>query len=108
MEHYIDTLLKKPGAIRNSLALKQAPVILQTIFKDYFSTNPKQFLEFLIKSNAFKDLDLIVVELGLIKKRPDYRVNPKYLGGNGSLNDVCINQLNEAAILFGQKGENKR
>ena len=40
IKHYIDTLLKKPKALKNSYALKQAPEILQTIFNQYFITKP--------------------------------------------------------------------
>lgn len=104
--HFIDTFLKKPGALRNSLALKQAPKVLQTIFNKYFITEPRKFLEFLINSNAFDDIDALAMEFGLIKKRPIYRVNPKYLGGyeDNSVDEVSKNQLDYTASLFGQKG----
>ena len=42
--HYIRTLKKKPGAIRNSLALKQSATWLQQTFHDYFNTKPKDFI----------------------------------------------------------------
>jgi transposase len=42
--HYLNTLLKKPGAVRNSIALKQIPR-LKAIFDTYYSDKPKQFIE---------------------------------------------------------------
>jgi transposase len=108
IKHYIDTFLKKPGALRNSLALKQAPQVLQTIFNEYFITEPKKFLEFMINSNAFDDIDRLAMQYGFIKYRPKPRVNPKYLAGyyDNTIDEISKNQLDYTAQLFGQKGSN--
>ena len=45
--HYRNTLLKKPGAIKNSLAFSQLNTKLQSIFNKYFLNNPKEFIELL-------------------------------------------------------------
>jgi transposase len=42
--HYLNTLRKKPGAIRNSVALKRIPK-LKAIFDTYYSKQPKKFIE---------------------------------------------------------------
>ena len=42
--HYLNTLQKKPGAIRNSLALKSIPS-LKNIFDKYYTQNPRKFIE---------------------------------------------------------------
>ena len=42
--HYLNTLLKKPGAVRNSVALKQIPR-LKSIFDTHYGDKPKQFIE---------------------------------------------------------------
>lgn len=42
--HYLNTLLKKPGAVRNSVALKSIPR-LKAIFDTYYSKQPKKFIE---------------------------------------------------------------
>lgn len=42
--HYINTFLKKPGALRNSVALQQSPE-LKRIFDKKYSTEPKKFIE---------------------------------------------------------------
>ncbi|MCD0098705.1 IS21 family transposase, partial [Streptococcus agalactiae] len=49
IRHYLDSLARKPGAIRNSLALKEVPV-LKTIFDNHFIKEPKKFVE-IIKIN---------------------------------------------------------
>ena len=44
IRHYLDTLLKKPGAVRNSVALKSIPR-LKAIFDTHYSKTPKKFIE---------------------------------------------------------------
>ena len=58
IRHYLKSFLKKPGAIRNSLALKSIPH-LKSIYDKHFSTNPKKFIE-IISENKEKDLNEIV------------------------------------------------
>jgi transposase len=48
IRHYIKTFEKKPGAIRNSLALKSMPR-LKTIYDIYFKSNPRKFVALLKK-----------------------------------------------------------
>ncbi|WP_323089043.1 Mu transposase domain-containing protein [Allobaculum sp. JKK-2023] len=49
IRHYLGTLNKKPGALRNSTVLKQEPV-LEEFFKKYFTEKPKEFIEFIRKN----------------------------------------------------------
>jgi hypothetical protein len=42
--HYLNTLHKKPGAIKNSVALKSIPK-LKALFDKHYSKKPKQFIE---------------------------------------------------------------
>lgn len=58
IRHYLNTFAKKPGAIKNSAALKSLPQ-LKAIYDTYFSKNPKEFIEFLRK-NEDKSLDSII------------------------------------------------
>jgi hypothetical protein len=48
IRHYLETLLRKPGAVRNSAALKSAPK-LKAIFDTYYSKTPKKFIEIFIE-----------------------------------------------------------
>ena len=56
--HYLDTLTKKPGAIRNSKALK-SEADLKAVFDSYFTTNAREFIE-ILRVNQDKPMDEIV------------------------------------------------
>jgi transposase len=56
--HYLNTLRKKPGAIRNSVALKSIPR-LKAIFDTYYSKQPKKFIE-LFLANKELPVDEII------------------------------------------------
>lgn len=58
LEHFINTLRKKPGSIRNSAVLKQSPR-LYTIFINYFNTKEKEFIE-LIYQNRNLSIDELI------------------------------------------------
>ena len=58
IKHYLNTFIKKPGALKNSLALKKSPE-LKYIFENHFTNNPKKFIEILI-NNKQKDYCEIV------------------------------------------------
>jgi len=47
--HYLNTLRKKPGALRNSIALKSIPK-LKAIFDTYYSKQPKKFIELFLEN----------------------------------------------------------
>lgn len=52
--HYLNTLRKKPGAVRNSVALRSIPR-LKAIFDTYYSKQPRKFIERFLES---KDLSI--------------------------------------------------
>ena len=58
LEHYLDTFLKKPGAIRNSQVLQSCP-LLHNIFQQYFISKPKEFIE-LIRNNPHATMEQLV------------------------------------------------
>lgn len=47
--HYLNTLLKKPGAVRNSVALKSIPR-LKAIFDTHYSKQPRKFIEVFLEN----------------------------------------------------------
>lgn len=53
IRHYLHTLSRKPGALRNSLAIKADPR-LKDIFDTYYKEKPKAFIELI---REYKDLD---------------------------------------------------
>lgn len=58
IRHYLNSLIKKPGALKNSLALKSIPR-LKTIYDKHFNTDPKKFIE-IIKQNQEQSLDELI------------------------------------------------
>jgi len=61
LEHYTGTLLRKPGALGSSLAFKQIPEKIQTLFNRHFKTTPKDFVLLLqyARENGFTDNDIV-------------------------------------------------
>ncbi len=47
LEHYLTTLLRKPGALAGSVALQQVPHLIRRLFESHFTHCPKEFLELL-------------------------------------------------------------
>ena len=61
LEHYLDTLLKKPGALAGSMALKSADKRLRALFEQHFRHRPKVFIELLHYQHQ-KALSLATIE----------------------------------------------
>jgi transposase len=105
IKHYIETLVRKPKALNNSYALKQAPQILQTIFNKHFKDNPKDFLHFLIDTDAFNDdLHELGIEVGTIKKSK-YRKTQEFFHEHqyNDIDKLSMKQLSYTSNLFGQE-----
>ena len=47
LSHYLDSLRRKPGALKRSVALQQAEEVLKHIYIQYFQEQPKSFIELL-------------------------------------------------------------
>lgn len=47
LEHYLTTLLRKPGALAGSVALQQVPHLIRELFEHHFMHCPREFLELL-------------------------------------------------------------
>ena len=56
--HYLNTLHKKPGAVKNSSALRQIPK-LKAIFDAHYAAKPRRFVEIFIE-NKHLPLDEII------------------------------------------------
>ena len=48
LNHFLKTLERKPGAVKGSVAMKQAPAWLQKLYKAHFHTAPRSFVELLL------------------------------------------------------------
>ena len=70
IRHYLKTLSKKPGALKNSYALKSNP-ILRTIYNKYYIQKPKDFIQIIAENKEKSDKEL---ERILIKKSTNLMV----------------------------------
>ncbi len=60
INHYLNTFLRKPGALKNSLALKSKKE-LKAVFDKYFTGRTREFIE-ILRENQDKDLhDLVSI-----------------------------------------------
>ena len=61
INHYINTLMKKPGALKGSVALKQMPEKMQDLFRVHFAENGKDFLKLLkyCRDNKYDYKDIL-------------------------------------------------
>ena len=58
--HYLNTLRKKPGAVRNSVALKSIPR-LKAIFDTYYIKQPKKFIELFLENKELPIDEIILL-----------------------------------------------
>lgn len=56
--HYLNTLYKKPGAVRNSVALKSIPR-LKAIFDTFYQSQPKRFIERFLENKELSIPEII-------------------------------------------------
>jgi hypothetical protein len=61
INHYIGTLMKKPGALGGSVALRQMPEKMQELFRVHFADNGKDFLKLLkyCRDNKYDYKDIL-------------------------------------------------
>ena len=61
INHYINTLMKKPGALKGSVALRQMPEKMQDLFRVHFAENGKDFLKLLkyCRDNKYDYKDIL-------------------------------------------------
>lgn len=93
--HFTTTFTKKPGALLNSIALKQAPKVIQTLFHKYFTTKPKDFIK-LINENDIYELNELLIKLNNGYKLTS--IKSKEI----TIEEVSSNQLSQISNLFNQ------
>lgn len=64
LEHYLETLKRKPGALAGSLALQQAQAGLRGLYERHFKDRAKEFIE-LLHYQRDKDLSLERIEAAI-------------------------------------------
>jgi transposase len=117
INHYLETLKKKPGAIKHSLALKQAVPWLQDIFQKYYGQIPRDFILLLeiIKSHSLAEVQVAVTKLELrnlpvsnsyIRHELANEVQPisPVIRDDDEIQKLCQHQLLAIASLYGLGG----
>ena len=94
IKHYLKTFTEKPGALRNSLALKSNPR-LKSIYDIYYSTEPKKFIE-IIKKNKEKKIEEI--EEILIKEKNEKETDVKIANKINDLTRLQTSMYNKLSI----------
>ena len=67
INHFIHTLKKKPGALHSSVGRHQLSPRLQKIYQEYYTSNPKDFIE-LLELIKEKDLKNVLDAVDKLKK----------------------------------------
>ncbi|MTI65884.1 MAG: IS21 family transposase [Firmicutes bacterium] len=71
INHYLNTIKKKPGSLKNSVALRCSDHRLKNIYYNYYTQNPKEFIELLqiIKEKNLEKIENAIKELEKTRKR---------------------------------------
>ncbi|NLJ58710.1 MAG: IS21 family transposase [Tissierellia bacterium] len=97
IKHYLSSLAKKPGALRNSLALKSIPE-LKSIYDKHFTKNPRLFIEILTK-NQNKSIEEII-EFFKTYKQFSFEVEPlDLIPSQDSINKKAVMQMSQYSSL---------
>lgn len=109
IKHYLKTLLKKPGAVRNSLALKSNKE-LYIVFNKYYYNKPKDFINILYENRKKSIADIINILKDTANKKIFYyeeiKINhsvskPQYLN-NKTLQAVSMyNNMTLGGVNYG-------
>ena len=97
--HYLDTFLRKPGALKNSVALRSKEE-LKAIFDKYFTGRAREFIE-ILKENADKELtDIVNILMGA--KDPRRGADADTIEDN--ILAKTVSGLTALSALFSSKG----
>jgi predicted transcriptional regulator len=67
INHFVNTLKKKPGALHSSVGRHQLSPELQETYQEYYTNNPKEFIE-LLELIKEKDLESVLKAIDELKK----------------------------------------
>lgn len=98
IKHYLPSLTKKPGALRNSLALKSIPE-LKSIYDKHFTKNPRLFIDILTK-NQDKSIEEIIRFFETYKQF-SFEVAPlDLIPSQDSINEKAARQMSKYNNLY--------
>jgi len=118
IEHYLNTLSRKPGALHGSVALKQSPPCIKALYHRYFENQPRGFIDILLycKNNQVAHESLIETVhkvsrlcpddvsvdkiVALLGNQPAVQISPKLLPEKkDEIEDLSMQQLQEITRL---------
>lgn len=103
IKHYLPSLTKKPGALRNSLALKSIPE-LKSIYDEHFTRNPRLFIDILTK-NQDKSIGEII-EFFRIYDQFSFEVAPlDLIPSQDLINKKAVMQMSKYSSLYLSAGK---
>ncbi len=98
VEHYLESLKRKPGAVVGSIAFVQMNEELKTIYRNYFSSQTKDFIELLIymKENqkSIADIQKIINKL--------LRISPTHIS-TAKIKSISERNIYEEKIDYSTK-----
>ena len=114
LDHYLNTLLRKPGALKGAQALEQADTNLKRIYQVHFQGRSREFIELLhyqrkeelslfqIQQVIYKLLQMGCKEINLDKIKVSLEHAPvqEQVPKDGQIEQLAKEQLQQVANLF--------
>lgn len=101
LEHYLQTLQKKPGALAGSAALQQADQRIQQIYQSYYTNRAREFIElmhYLKEEGNLEEIQCSIEEL--------QRIHPSHVTTD-KIKAVCAKKREPAALALETEQETK-
>ncbi len=89
IRHFLNTLAKKPGAIRDSVVLKLNPD-LKLLYDKYYTSIPKKFIAIIMEYKTESDAEIIFALKQYIRQNNPERIDDKAIT---RLNDMARHQM---------------
>lgn len=74
LDHYLKTLKRKPGALADSTALQQADQKIKNIYTQYYTTNPREFVDLIHYIKEGTSIEKIEESINELRK-----INPQHV-----------------------------
>lgn len=78
IRHYLKTLYRKPGALKNSYVLKSNPT-LKTIYYKYYTQKSKEFIQIIQENKEKNDKEIEKILIETVEKNPENSVEQNKL-----------------------------
>ena len=114
LTHYLKTLSKKPGAVKNSVSFSQSDEKLKIIYEKYFNEKSKEFVELLIymkeKNKTISEIELVIkklqrlsskeISLDKIKMLSENKIEVHQTKKDGKIERYFLNLISDIKDVF--------